>query len=108
LFVTQAMRPPSISWQTECSGIPSGLSVTTTSPGSAQSVSRVPTIIISPFAKRHSVDHTQYDTTSILRFITRRFGLPELFGNAARDAALKASGSKPMGDLTKALNLSLR
>jgi hypothetical protein len=70
--------------------------------------SRVPTIIISPFAKRHYVDHTQYDTTSILRFITRRFGPPELFGNAARDAALKAGGSKPTGDLTKALNLSLR
>jgi phospholipase C len=70
--------------------------------------SRVPTIIISPFAKRHYVDHTQYDTTSILRFITRRFGPPELFGNAARDAALKAGGGKPTGDLTKALNLSLR
>jgi acid phosphatase len=70
--------------------------------------SRVPTIIISPFAKRHYVDHTQYDTTSILRLIARRFDLPELSGNAVRDAALKANGSKPMGDLTKALNLSLR
>jgi phospholipase C len=27
---------------------------------------RVPTIIISPFAKRHFVDHTTYDTTSIV------------------------------------------
>ena len=29
---------------------------------------RVPTIIISPFAKKGFVDHTQYDTTSILKF----------------------------------------
>ncbi len=70
--------------------------------------SRVPTLIVSPFARRHFVDHTQYDTTSILRFISRRFALPELAGNAARDAALKAGGSKPMGDLTKALTLSSR
>jgi acid phosphatase len=70
--------------------------------------SRVPAILVSPFARRHYVDHTQYDTTSILRFISRRFGLPELSGNAARDSALKASGSKPMGDLTRALNLSLQ
>jgi acid phosphatase len=70
--------------------------------------SRVPTIIVSPFARRHYVDHTQYDTTSILRFITKRFDLPPLAGNVARDAALKASGSKPMGDLTGALALSVR
>ena len=70
--------------------------------------SRVPTIIVSPFAKRHYVDHTQYDTTSILRFVTKRFALPMLPGLTARDAALKAGGNKPMGDLTKALTLSLR
>jgi acid phosphatase len=68
--------------------------------------SRVPTIIISPFAKRGYVDHTAYDTTSILRFITRRFRLPELPGLAARDAAMKAQGEKPMGDLTNALVLA--
>jgi len=67
--------------------------------------SRVPAIIISPFAKRHHVDHTQYDTTSILRFISRRFGLPLLPGITARNAALGANGSKPMGDLTAALSL---
>jgi phospholipase C len=67
---------------------------------------RIPTIIISPYAKRRTVDHTQYDTTSILRFITERFALPVLPGIAARDRALKARGSKPMGDLTGALNLS--
>ena len=70
--------------------------------------SRVPTIIVSPFAKRHYVDHTQYDTTSILRFVTKRFALPMLPGLTTRDAALKAGGNKPMGDLTKALTLSLR
>jgi phospholipase C len=70
--------------------------------------SRVPAIIVSPFAKRHYVDHTQYDTTSILRLVTKRFDLPMLPGLAARDTALKAGGNKPMGDLTNALTLSVR
>ena len=35
-------------------------------------------------AKKGTVDHTQYDTASILRLITRRFGLPTLGGLAAR------------------------
>lgn len=68
--------------------------------------SRIPTIIVSPYAKHGYVDHTLYDTTSILRFITRRFGLPELPGLVARDAALKAHGHPPMGDLTNALALT--
>jgi acid phosphatase len=67
--------------------------------------SRVPLIIVSPYARRGYVDHTQYDTTSILRFITRRFALPTLPGIAARDTALEAHGSKPMGDLTASLAL---
>jgi phospholipase C len=46
--------------------------------------SRVPTIIISPLAKRGFVDHTVYDTTSILKFIETRFGLVPL---GERDAA---------------------
>ncbi|MFN8558219.1 MAG: alkaline phosphatase family protein [Dehalococcoidia bacterium] len=46
---------------------------------------RVPTIVISPFAKRGYVDHTQYDTTSILALIERRWGLAPL---AARDASV--------------------
>ncbi|MDD2724446.1 MAG: acid phosphatase [Methylovulum sp.] len=41
---------------------------------------RIPTLIISPFAKRGFVDHTVYDTTSILKFITRRYGLEALPG----------------------------
>ncbi|MDP9077756.1 MAG: acid phosphatase [Bacteroidota bacterium] len=40
--------------------------------------SRVPAIIISPFAKKGFVDHTQYETVSILAFIEKRFGLPAL------------------------------
>lgn len=46
--------------------------------------SRVPTIIISPYAKRGFIDHTQYDTTSILRFIEKRWNLAPL---TSRDAA---------------------
>ncbi len=41
---------------------------------------RIPAIIISPFAKTHFVDHTYYDTTSILKFITKRFELEPLPG----------------------------
>jgi phospholipase C len=65
---------------------------------------RIPAIIISPFAKQHFVDHTQYDTGSILRFIARRWGLATLPGIAKRDAALAAHGEQPMGDLTNALD----
>src|SRR5690348_2176489 len=65
--------------------------------------SRVPAIVISPFAKRGFVDHTAYDTTSILRFISRRWNLPPLPGVAARDKALVENGNPPMGDLTNAL-----
>ena len=42
--------------------------------------SRVPAIIVSPYARRGYVDHTQYDTTSIIKFITLRFGLESLPG----------------------------
>ena len=45
--------------------------------------SRVPTIIISPLAKRHFVDHTLYDTTSILATIEHRWDLDPL---GTRDA----------------------
>jgi phospholipase C len=45
---------------------------------------RVPAIIISPLAKRHYVDHTRYDTTSILKLIEMRWGLAPL---GTRDAA---------------------
>ena len=61
---------------------------------------RVPAIIISPFAKHGTVDHTQDDTTSILRFITKRFALPELDGIKVRDAHTQ------FGDLTEALDIT--
>jgi acid phosphatase len=65
--------------------------------------SRTPALIVSPFAKKGYVDHIQYDTTSILRFITKRFDLPILPGLAARDTALRQHGYPPMGDLSNAL-----
>jgi phospholipase C len=55
---------------------------------------RVPTLIISPFAKKGFVDHTVYDTTAIIKLIETRFGLKPL---GARDAA--------SGDLTSAFDL---
>ncbi|GAB3461860.1 acid phosphatase [Massilia terrae] len=66
--------------------------------------SRIPAIIVSPHAKRGNVDHNFYDTTSILRFITRLHGLPLLEGIAARNAAFAARGARPPGDLTAALS----
>ena len=42
--------------------------------------SRIPAIVVSPYAKRGHVDHTYYDTTSILKLITRRFDLEPLPG----------------------------
>ena len=44
---------------------------------------RVPTIVVSPYAKAHYVGHDVYDHTSILRFIEARFILPAM---TARDA----------------------
>jgi phospholipase C len=53
--------------------------------------SRIPAIIISPYAKRGYVDHTSYDTTSILKFITLRFGLEPLPGVRANAGDLTAA-----------------
>jgi acid phosphatase len=66
--------------------------------------SRVPAIVVSPFAKKGAVDHSFYDTTSILRFITRLHDLPLLEGLAGRNAAFEARGARPPGDLTGALS----
>jgi acid phosphatase len=70
--------------------------------------SRIATLIVSPYARRGFVDHTLYDTTSILRFITKRYGLPTLAGLQARDTAFAANGSPPLGDLTGALDFASR
>ena len=56
---------------------------------------RIPTIIISPYAKRGYVDSSPSDTTSIIKFVTRRFGLEPLPG--ARST---------MSDLSNAFDLS--
>jgi len=66
--------------------------------------SRIPAIVVSPHAKRGAVDHNFYDTTSILRFITRLHGLPRLEGLATRDAAFAARGARGPGDLTATLS----
>jgi phospholipase C len=45
---------------------------------------RTPLIVFSPFARPGAIDHTQYDTTAIDKFIETRFCLPPL---GSRDAA---------------------
>ncbi len=55
---------------------------------------RVPTLVISPFAKKGFIDHTDYDTTAILKLIETRYGLAPL---GTRDAAAP--------DMTNALDL---
>jgi acid phosphatase len=66
---------------------------------------RIPALIISPHARQGFIDHTPYDTTSVLRFITKRFNLPSLPGLTGRDAGLKQNGFRRPGDLTNALKL---
>jgi hypothetical protein len=39
---------------------------------------RVPTIVISPYAREHYIDHRRYDFNSVLRFIEDWLGLPAL------------------------------
>jgi phospholipase C len=55
---------------------------------------RIPAIIVSPYAKKGFIDHTAYDTTSILQFLTRRFKLEPLPGVRTQ-----------MGDLSNAFDL---
>lgn len=64
---------------------------------------RIPALVISPFAKKGVVDHTQYDTGSALRFITHRYSLTPLDGLKKRDDTLQSNGASIMGDLTNAL-----
>jgi len=53
--------------------------------------SRIPAIVVSPYARRGFVDHTYYDTTSILKLITRRFDLEPLPGVRAGAGDLTAA-----------------
>ena len=66
---------------------------------------RIPAVIVSPFARRGFVDHAPYDSGSIVRFITHRWSLPVLPGLQLRDTSLQAHGLPPMGDLSAALEL---
>jgi len=50
--------------------------------------SRVPAIYVGPHVKRHHVDHTRYDTLSILKTIEERFGLAPLNALDAKAASL--------------------
>ena len=68
---------------------------------------RVPAIVVSPFARKGMVDHTVYDTASILRLITRVFQLETLDGLKQRDDAMIARGQKPMGDLSNTLQFNV-
>jgi len=52
---------------------------------------RIPAIVISPFARRGHIDSTPYDTTSILKLITRRFGLEPLPGVREKAGDLSAA-----------------
>ena len=53
--------------------------------------SRVPTLLIGPQVKRGHIDSTPYDTTSILKFITQRFGLEPLDGVRANAGNLSGA-----------------
>ena len=68
--------------------------------------SRIPAILVSPHARRGFVDHTLYDTASILRFLTRLHDLRPLPAVQDRDAAMAARGQAPLGDLTNALEIA--
>jgi len=48
---------------------------------------RVPTLIVSPYAKRGLVGHGQYDHASVLKLIAWRFGLEPLTDRDRRAAA---------------------
>jgi acid phosphatase len=47
---------------------------------------RIPALLISPSLRRSGVDHTSYDTTSILRTIEAQYGLAPLDTRFGRDA----------------------
>ena len=75
---------------------------------------RIPAIVVSPFVKAGAVDHSPYDTSSVLRLIAKRFlgtDLNPIYPGAAlpglaeRDNALKANGYRRPADFTNALNL---
>ena len=62
---------------------------------------RLPNFVVSPFSRPHYVDHQNIDTTAILTFIEKRFGLSAL---TKRDAA--QADISTMFDFTNAPNLN--
>jgi acid phosphatase len=56
---------------------------------------RIPALIVSPFARRGEIDHTSYDTTSILKLITKRFDLEPLPGVREKTGDLTAKLDLP-------------
>ena len=52
---------------------------------------RVPTLLIGLGVKRGFIDHTTYDTTSILKFITERWALEPLPGVRSKVGNLGAA-----------------
>jgi phospholipase C len=52
---------------------------------------RIPAIIMSPLARKGYIDHTRYDTTSILKFIELRHGLKPLTARDARADGLSGA-----------------
>lgn len=59
---------------------------------------RVPTIIISPYAKQTFIDHTMYSFPSMLRFVENILGLPNL--------GFLDSTTSPLGDLTNSFDFT--
>ena len=51
----------------------------------------MPALLIGPGVKRGHIDSTSYDTTSILKLITRRFGLEPLPGVRANTGDLSGA-----------------
>jgi phospholipase C len=58
--------------------------------------SRVPAIVMGPFAKQHFIDHSQHDTLSILKTIEQVFGLRPLNSLDARASSLANSLTIPL------------
>jgi phospholipase C len=69
--------------------------------------SRVPMLIISPYARKGYVDHTLYDTTSILKFIEWRYGLQPLSDRDAAANNLVAAFQLPSSGGVSILSLAL-
>ena len=53
--------------------------------------SRIPTLLISPYSRGGRIDHTTYDTTSILKLIENRYGLAPLGERDAKANSLEAA-----------------